>query len=148
MQPVNKFWLNKTLEELSPKEWESLCDGCGKCCLEKLEDEDTGTIYTTAISCRLLDCTTCKCTNYAQRFKYMDDCIKLTPKKVREIKWLPQSCAYRLVKEGKDLPSWHPLITKDINSTISSGNSAKEFAIHPVEMTEHISHYVIYKEEV
>jgi uncharacterized cysteine cluster protein YcgN (CxxCxxCC family) len=78
----------------------------------------------------------------------MDDCIKLTPKKVREIKWLPHTCAYRLVKEGKDLPSWHPLITKDMNSTISSGNSVKEFAIHPVEMTEHISEYVIYKEEV
>lgn len=137
------FWLNTPLGEMSQSQWESLCDGCGKCCLEKLEDEDSGKIYTTAVSCRLLDCETCKCSNYNERFKYMDDCIKLTPKKVKEIKWLPKTCAYRLVNEKKDLPNWHPLKTNNKNSTITSGNSAKEFAIHPYFIKGSFQNYII-----
>ncbi|MFL1780637.1 YcgN family cysteine cluster protein [Candidatus Hepatincolaceae symbiont of Richtersius coronifer] len=137
------FWLNANLYELNNDQWESLCDGCGKCCLEKLEDEDTGIIYTTKVSCRLLNIENCRCNNYKERFRYVDDCIKLTPKKVHQITWLPKTCAYRLVKEGKDLPLWHPLITGDKNSTAASGNSAKEFVIHPVMMTKSMVHYIL-----
>jgi len=139
----DKFWLNKSLYDLNHDQWESLCDGCGKCCLEKLEDEDTGIVYTTKVGCRLLNINNCRCNNYEERFKYVDDCIKLTPKKVYQITWLPKSCAYRLVKEGKDLPPWHPLITNDKNSTAASGNSAKEFVIHPVMMTKSMVHYIL-----
>ena len=148
MQNSEKFWLHKSLDEMNQQEWESLCDGCGKCCLEKLEDEDSGQIYTTAISCRLLDCTTCKCSNYEERFKYMDDCIKLTPKKVKEISWLPKSCAYRLVKEKKDLPLWHPLLTNNKNSTIESKNSAKEFVIHPYLITKPFVEYILDDDDI
>lgn len=143
MSNIDKFWLNTALEKMTNSQWESLCDGCGKCCLEKIEDIDTGVVYTTRISCRLLDCQTCRCSNYENRFKYMDDCIKITPKKVREINWLPKSCAYRLVKEKKDLPDWHPLITRDPNSTVKSENSAKGIALHPVLITKSLIDYII-----
>ena len=139
MNTIDKFWLNTPLEEMSESQWESLCDGCGKCCLEKIEDIDNGEVYATRISCRLLDCDTCRCSNYENRFKYMDDCIKISPKKVREINWLPKTCGYRLAKEKKDLPDWHPLITGDPKSTLKSGNSAKGIAIHPVLMDKNKS---------
>ncbi|MGV3278860.1 YcgN family cysteine cluster protein [Rickettsiales bacterium LUAb2] len=125
------FWKYKKLDKMSTSEWESLCDGCGKCCLEKTLNPVTGKIKTTNISCRLLDLETAKCSNYCERFRYMDDCIKLTPALVPKLKWLPNTCAYRLVYEGKDLPKWHPLITKNPNSTIESGNSVKGKAVHP-----------------
>lgn len=140
---IDKFWLNTPLNKMTNAQWESLCDGCGKCCLEKLEDIDTGIVYTTRVSCRLLDTNTCRCTNYEKRFKYMDDCIKITPKQVETVKWLPKNCAYRLVKEKKDLPNWHPLITGDINSTVKSGNSAKAYAIHPVLIDKEFIDYII-----
>ena len=124
-------------------EWEALCDGCGKCCLEKVEDVDTKEIYTTAVTCRLLDCKSGKCTAYKDRFKMMDNCLKLTPKVVRTIKWLPKTCAYRLVKEGKDLTFWHPLITKNPNSTVNSNNSVKSFAIHPYNVNQPFYNYII-----
>ncbi len=141
--PIDKFWLYIPLKEMSRGQWESLCDGCAKCCLEKLEDWDTKEVFTTKVSCRLLDLKDCKCSKYNERFKYMDDCIKLTPKNVYEIKWLPKTCAYRLVKEKKDLPPWHPLITKDPMSTVKSGNSAKKFAIHPAQMNKSIVEYIL-----
>lgn len=117
------FWKTKTLEQLSPKEWESLCDCCAKCCLEKLEDEDTGEILYTNVACRLLDIDSCTCSNYPERQRFVYSCIRLTSKKVRELPWLPSTCAYRLVAEGKDLPHWHPLITGDKESTKKSGQS-------------------------
>ncbi|MCL2567464.1 MAG: YcgN family cysteine cluster protein [Alphaproteobacteria bacterium] len=140
---LDKFWLHTSLEKMTDSQWESLCDGCGKCCLEKIEDIDTGEIYTSAVSCRLLNPDTCRCASYDNRFKYMEDCIKITPKKVYEIKWLPKTCAYRLIKEKKDLPAWHPLITNNPNSTIASGNSACEFVIHPSQMRGEIIDYII-----
>ncbi|HET6376212.1 MAG TPA: YcgN family cysteine cluster protein, partial [Methylocella sp.] len=91
------FWKQKKLEELTPAEWESLCDGCGRCCLVKLEDEDSGRIHFTSIACKLLDTGACRCTDYSRRAKKVRDCIKLTPAKVRELDWLPPACAYRLV---------------------------------------------------
>lgn len=118
-----QFWKEKTLEQMSQAEWESLCDRCAKCCLEKLEDEDTGEILYTNVACRLLDIETCRCSNYAERQRFVYSCVRLTPQKVAELPWLPSTCAYRLVYEGKDLPAWHPLITGDANSTQKAGMS-------------------------
>ncbi len=117
------FWKEKTLEEMSQQEWESLCDRCARCCLEKLEDEDTGEILYTNVACRLLDIETCNCSNYPQRQRFVYSCINLTPKKIAQLPWLPPTCAYRLISEGKDLPFWHPLMTGDKNSTQKYGIS-------------------------
>ena len=94
---------------MTPDEWESLCDRCGRCCLVKLEDEDTGEIHRTDIACRLFDAGSCSCSAYLKRQARVSDCVKLTPESVRAIKWLPSTCAYRLVRDGQDLPDWHPL---------------------------------------
>lgn len=107
------FWKRKTLDEMTRAEWESLCDGCAKCCLVKLEDEDTGKLFYTDAACRLLDSQTCRCTDYRNRSRLVPDCVTLTPARLRKIDWLPPSCAYRLLSEGKDLPSWHPLVSGD-----------------------------------
>ncbi|KAF1854344.1 hypothetical protein Lal_00045021 [Lupinus albus] len=105
---VEPFWKRKTLAQLDQEEWESLCDGCGLCCLQKLEDEDDGAVYYTRIACKLLDLKTCRCTNYPKRRDFVPDCIQLTPAQADEFRWLPPTCGYRLVAEGKDLPPWHP----------------------------------------
>jgi len=110
------FWRVKTLDEMSREEWESLCDGCARCCLVKLEDEDTGDIHFTDIGCRLLDAKTCRCRDYERRNRRVPDCVKLTPAAVRALTWLPITCAYRLVAEGKDLPDWHPLVSGSADS--------------------------------
>ncbi len=117
------FWKEKTLEQMSQQEWESLCDRCAKCCLEKLEDEDTGEILYTNVACRLLDIDTCNCSNYKERQRFVYSCINLTPNRVATLAWLPSTCAYRLIHEGKDLPAWHPLVTGDANSTRKAGQS-------------------------
>jgi uncharacterized cysteine cluster protein YcgN (CxxCxxCC family) len=111
--PDVPFWQRKSLAEMSNAEWESLCDGCGRCCLVKLEDEDTAATYFTDVGCRLLDGQSCRCRDYAHRSEKVDDCVRLTPKVVHEIKWLPPTCAYRLLDEGKDLYWWHPLVSGD-----------------------------------
>jgi uncharacterized cysteine cluster protein YcgN (CxxCxxCC family) len=103
------FWRRKRLSEMTRAEWESLCDGCGRCCLNKLIDEDTGRTVFTDVGCRLLDETTCRCTDYAHRQARVKDCVRLTPRNVRRLTWLPPTCAYRLVAERKDLAWWHPL---------------------------------------
>src|ERR1700722_4238883 len=97
------FWKRKTLAEMTLAEWESLCDGCGRCCLSKLEDEDTGEIYYTDVTCRLLDPQACRCKDYPNRSETVEDCVRLAPDNVATIKWLPPSCAYRLVAHGRDL---------------------------------------------
>lgn len=117
------FWKEKTLEEMSVSEWESLCDGCGKCCLSKLEDEDTGEIYFTSIGCRLFDEKTCRCKDYENRLASVPDCVKLSPENVRTIAWLPSTCAYRLVAEGQDLHPWHHLISGSRDTVHRTGVS-------------------------
>ncbi len=119
------FWKRKTLEEMTPEEWESLCDGCARCCLYKLEDEDTGEIYYTNVICRLLDTFRCRCTAYTERRSLMPTCLVLTPEIVRQIQWMPKTCAYRLVHEGKDLEWWHPLVSGDPNTVHQAGISVR-----------------------
>src|ERR1035437_7747143 len=119
------FWKTKTLEEMSNVEWESLCDGCARCCLEKLEDEDTGKIYFTHVSCKLLDAGLCACKDYANRSDKVPDCVRLTPANVRTLNWLPPSCGYKLVEEGRDLYWWHHLISGDPNTVHEAGVSAR-----------------------
>ncbi len=119
------FWKRKTLEEMTRAEWESLCDGCARCCLYKLEDEDTGEIYYTNVVCRLLDTHRCRCTAYTDRATLMPTCLVLTPETVRKLNWMPKTCAYRLVAEGKDLYPWHPLISGNPNSVHDAGISVR-----------------------
>jgi uncharacterized cysteine cluster protein YcgN (CxxCxxCC family) len=107
------FWKTKSLEQMTDSEWESICDGCGRCCLSKLEDEDTGEIYFTHVGCRLLDGQTCRCRDYENRSTQVEDCVRLTPENVRTITWLPPTCGYKLVAEGRDLYWWHPLVSGD-----------------------------------
>src|SRR2546430_1394344 len=119
------FWKRKPLAEMTGPEWESLCDGCGRCCLVKLEEEDTETIYFTNVGCRLLDTGSCRCRDYSNRQKKVDDCVRLTPKVVAEIGWLPPTCAYRLLDEGKDLHWWHPLLSGDPDTVHQAGVSVR-----------------------
>ncbi|MBO6947388.1 MAG: YcgN family cysteine cluster protein [Rhodospirillales bacterium] len=117
------FWKRKALHEMTGPEWESLCDGCGKCCLNKLEHEVTGEILYTNVSCRLLDLETCRCTSYEDRQRFVPDCRRLTPQNVGQIPWLPKSCAYRRLAEGKDLNWWHPLVSGTTDTVLEAGIS-------------------------
>ena len=117
------FWKTKPLTALNHSEWESLCDGCGKCCVLKLEDEDTGCVHYTDVACTLLDGAHCRCKDYENRKIRVPDCIRLTPETLEQLPWMPETCAYRLIYEGKDLPPWHPLITGDADSTHKAGQS-------------------------
>ena len=119
------FWKTKTLEQMTATEWESLCDGCGKCCLSKLEDEDTGDIYFTTVGCRLLDAQACRCRDYANRTALVSDCVRLTPQNVRTLSWLPSTCAYKLIAEGRDLYWWHHLISGSTDTVHQAGISVR-----------------------
>ena len=119
------FWRRKRLSEMTDAEWESLCDGCGRCCLVKLEDEDTEDIYFTDVGCRLLDAGNCRCSDYAHRTDKVSDCVRLTPEVVGEIGWLPPTCAYRLLDEGKELYWWHPLVSGDLDTVHQAGISVR-----------------------
>ena len=119
-----KFWENKNLTEMSGSEWESLCDGCALCCLQKLEDEDTGELYFTDIACKLLDISTCRCKNYEFRAREVRECLVLSPSNPEVFAWLPGTCAYRRLADGKELPEWHPLITGNPASVHDAGISA------------------------
>lgn len=118
------FWKTKTLAEMSKAEWESLCDGCGKCCMVLLRDEATATVYETDIACRLYDPEARRCTDYAKRHKRVRDCVRMTPETVGALDWMPSTCAYRLVFRGEDLPEWHPLRTGDPGSVARAGAAA------------------------
>lgn len=115
------FWKRKKLDQMTAEEWESLCDGCAKCCLYRLEDEDTREVYFTNVHCRLLDTENGRCTDYANRSRRVPDCVTITPAVLQEPYWLPRTCAYRLLAEGRDLPAWHPLISGDPESVVRAG---------------------------
>lgn len=137
------FW-RKSLEAMSTAEWESLCDGCGRCCLVKLEDEDTGDTHYTEVVCQLFDAGSCRCGDYVNRQVRIPDCIKLTPETVRGITWLPPTCAYRLVREGRDLPWWHPLVSGRVETVVEAGVSVRgkigafEDEVAPEDLPERI----------
>lgn len=120
------FWKSKTLDQMTPAEWESLCDGCGRCCLNKLEDEDTGEFLYTRAACKLLDLGTCQCSDYAHRHDKVPDCVPLTPKNIGSLGWLPRTCAYRLLDEGKSLAWWHPLVSGRQDTVGEAGISVKD----------------------
>ncbi|MDD7909154.1 MULTISPECIES: YcgN family cysteine cluster protein [Pseudovibrio] len=140
------FWRSKTLEQMTPEEWESLCDGCGRCCLNKLEDWDTGDIYWTNVACTLLDGHTCRCIKYERRFETVPDCVQLDPETVRNLKWLPPTCAYRLVRDGHDLYWWHPLVSKDPETVHAAGISVRgktvsEDGMEPEDYEDHLVYW-------
>jgi len=119
------FWKTKRLSQMTQVEWESLCDGCGRCCLNKLEDVDTGATYFTNVACRLFDTASCRCKDYANRKRQVSDCVQLSPRNVKRIVWLPPTCAYRLVAEGKDLAWWHPLVSGRPETVHEAGVSVR-----------------------
>jgi uncharacterized cysteine cluster protein YcgN (CxxCxxCC family) len=123
--PEAPFWRRKSLIQMTDSEWESLCDGCGKCCLNKLEEEETDRTYYTDVGCRLLDGQTCRCHDYKNRQELVDDCVRLTPQSLKSITWLPPSCAYVLLSEGKDLYWWHPLVSGDPETVHTAGVSVR-----------------------
>ena len=125
------------MNKLTPQEWEALCDGCGKCCLNKLEFEDTGEVAFTRVACRLLDGETCQCSNYANRKQFVPECVVLTPKTLPRVAyWLPRTCAYRLLHEGKSLEDWHPLISGNRDSVHKAGMSVQGWTIPEFEVDE------------
>ncbi len=135
------FWKRKTLAQMTRREWESLCDGCGKCCVNKLEYEDTGEVVQTNTCCRLLDTKTCLCSDYANRKKLVPDCIQLTPGVVAGMDWLPHTCAYRLVLQNRDLFWWHPLVSGDPETVHEAGVSARDKVISELEagdLSDHV----------
>ncbi len=139
-----QFWKKYSLTELNPAEWEALCDGCGLCCLIKLEDEELQEIAYTKVACKLLDCQTAQCSNYSQRVQHVPDCIQLTPEKLANIQWLPASCAYRRLDQGKSLPSWHYLNSGTRSSIIQAKKSAAGRCISEVEVDEEqIEDYIV-----
>jgi len=142
------FWQRKRLDEMTPQEWESLCDGCGKCCLAKLEDEDTGEVYHTELVCRYMDQDTCQCTVYSERLQKVPGCTVITPDTVGDYYWLPYTCAYRSLAEGRGLAAWHPLRSGDPESVHEAGISVRHKVISEEQVPEedweeHIIHWVL-----
>jgi uncharacterized protein len=140
-----RFWRHYRLEELGPDEWEALCDGCAKCCLIKLEDEATAEVAYTSVACRLLDVGSCRCGNYPLRKALVPACVVLTPATLKDaMGWLPATCAYRLVAEGRDLYPWHPLVSGDPESVHRAGISLRDRMVPEYEVAEEdLEDYVI-----
>ena len=136
------FWRGRSLRDLSPDEWEALCDGCAKCCLLKLEDAGTHRVLYTNVRCRLLDAVTCRCTDYPNRATRVPDCMTLTPDNVGAATWLPATCAYRLLAEGGELPDWHPLVSGDPKSVLHAGHSVRGRTV-PEEEVRNPEHHVV-----
>lgn len=142
---MKPFWQIKTLSEMSIDEWESLCDGCGKCCLNKLEDEDTGTIYWTNVVCDLIDLDSCRCTHYNERTCLVPDCLDLKQHDFSQFNWLPATCAYRLLSDGEDLPEWHPLVSGNTESVKDAGVSISSYAMKECDVENLEDHIIEWK---
>ncbi len=146
-QADKPFWETKALSEMNRVEWESLCDGCAKCCVHKLEDDDTGLIHFTNVVCHYLDQKKCQCTVYNDRTHLVPDCLKLEPGDIEDLHWMPGTCAYRLLDEGKSLPIWHPLLTGNRKAIIDTGNTVtgkviSEEYVHEDGFDEHIINWI------
>lgn len=139
-----EYWRTTPLSDMTRLEWEALCDGCGRCCLLKLEDEDTGQVAYTDVHCRLFDPDTCRCGNYAHRKRLVPGCVQLTPETIdASAPWMPETCAYRRLHEGRDLPDWHPLVTGDPGSPRKAGvamhkSSVPEWEVDEDDLEDHI----------
>jgi uncharacterized cysteine cluster protein YcgN (CxxCxxCC family) len=149
---TNLFWESKSLHDLDTTEWESLCDGCGRCCLVKLEDSDSGEIQYTNLTCRLFDTHICRCTDYSNRKKTVPTCFVLTPETIADYPYLPPTCAYRRLAEGKNLPAWHPLLTGDTDSVKRAGFSVagkvtSELHVHQDDWPEHVVEWPLEDED-
>lgn len=141
------FWETVPLNQMSSGEWEALCDGCGKCCLHKLQDEESEQLYYTRVACRLLDLETCRCSDYARRQQRVRECLVLSPAALGRVDYLPDTCAYRLLADGRALPEWHYLRSKDRSTVRQAGASVGEWAVsaeyvHEDELEEHIIQWV------
>ena len=130
------FWKTKSLSEMSTQEWESLCDGCGLCCLVRFEDEDTGEVIPTRVHCKLFDPVRCTCTDYPNRNEIVPDCIKLTPHNIERLGWMPKSCGYRRIHEGRDLAWWHPLVSGDPETVHRAGVSVRRQTVSETLFSE------------
>jgi uncharacterized cysteine cluster protein YcgN (CxxCxxCC family) len=142
IQPSEPFWKQVPLSEMSREQWESLCDGCAKCCLQKFEDEETREIFFTNIVCDLLDTENCRCTHYSERSQRVPSCVTLTPADLEDPYWLPTTCAYRLLAEGKEIPAWHPLVSGSDDSVVLSGNSIQGRVVRESE-ADYWEHHLI-----
>jgi uncharacterized cysteine cluster protein YcgN (CxxCxxCC family) len=136
------FWKAKSFSEMNEQEWESLCDGCAKCCLVKLEDEETNELHYTNVVCDLLDLESCSCTKYMERTRLVPECLKLTPQHLGKLAWMPETCAYRLLSEGKELSSWHPLVSGNSDSVHNAGVSVRAYAMHESDVEDLEDHII------
>jgi uncharacterized protein len=139
---VNRFWEDTPIDKLDRAQWEALCDGCGKCCLHKLEDDETGELFATNVACRLLDRTTARCSNYRQRRAFVAECVRLTPRMVSALDWLPSTCAYRLRGAGAPLPEWHHLVCGDPEAVHRAGESVRGWTVSEDDAGEFENHIV------
>jgi uncharacterized cysteine cluster protein YcgN (CxxCxxCC family) len=136
------FWETKPLRAMTRAEWESLCDGCGKCCVHKLEDEETGELFPTNVACRLLDRATGRCSDYRNRRAHIPECVRLTPAKLETVDWLPSTCAYLRVHRGEGLPDWHPLVTGDPESVHRAGMSVRGWTVSEADAGD-LEHHIV-----
>lgn len=142
---AGRFWEDVPIEKLDRAQWEALCDGCGKCCLHKLEDEDSGEVVATNIACRLLNTQTSQCTDYRNRRAFVPDCVRLTPRAIRQIAWLPRTCAYRLRADGEALPEWHYLVSGDREAVHRAGESVRGWTVSE-DRAGDVEHHLIDRE--